>query len=52
MLHIDFIKYWARSLGGGGFIHLYQPSIFSVLAIRTFKMSSPSRDGDDIMNMK
>ena len=50
MLHIDFIKYWARSLGG--FINFYQHSIFSVLAIRTFKMSSPSRDEDDIMNMK
>ena len=36
MLHIDFIKYWARFLGG----------FYKFLS--TFKMSSPSRDGDDI----
>ena len=47
MLHIDFMKYWARFLVF--YIFFYQHSIFSVVAIRTFKMSSPSRDGDDIM---
>ena len=46
MLHIDFMKYWRDFFIF--FIHFNQHSIVSVVAIRTFKMSSPSRDGDDI----
>ena len=45
MLHIDFIKYWAGSLVG---FYSFLSTFNFYVAVRTFKKSSPSRDGDDV----